>query len=142
MYQHIPSTLGTPVPAPPVADGVKQIEVEGSIVENDIVMQPALQFVFALIVIVLCFIKTKNICIPGLSILGSAFGIYAYLTNPVMQIGSMWQLHLGVCFVMAIVGIVAFVFEVKYLMQKRKERLAFLENKSLTRLKEEAAKQQ
>lgn len=135
IYQYIPEALDTPVPAPPVAKGIKQEVVEGAIVENDIVLQPVLQFIFSLIVIGLCYYATQSIGIAILSILNGVFGIYAYIMNPVMQLGFLWQLHLVVSIIILIAGIVSFVFCTKALMQKRRERLAFLENKSLSRAK-------
>ena len=90
---------------------VGQVGVDYSI--NDIVLMPVLVLVLTVVGIVLCIWKSD---IPFVSLIPLACGlagIFGYASQPAMQLGTNWVLHLVVCIAMVVTSALTMVFHFK-----------------------------
>lgn len=76
---------------------------------SSFVGMPILQTVSALIGIVVCLWKSDYCAVSLLPMICGGAGLWCYLTNPAMQLGSGWILHLTVSILMLLCGCVGLI---------------------------------
>ena len=77
---------------------------------NSFIIAPILIFVSAVLGIFFCVTKPRRLWTAVFPIICGIAGTIAYLTDPVLQSGALWQLHLVVCVALLVIGIVTAVF--------------------------------
>ena len=88
-------------------------ETGGTFDLNALVLYPVLQTVSALVGAVICLFLLNRPISALLPICCGVFGMLAYLTNPVLQMGNLWGLHLAVSILLLICGCAALVLGIQ-----------------------------
>lgn len=83
-----------------------QKEVNPDFMVKDFVMVSFFMLVGCVLGIIFCLIKRNSAAIALIPFCLGILGIWGYLTKPVLQIGFLWQLHLGVSIALAVVALV------------------------------------
>ena len=80
---------------------------------NDFVTLPLFIFIAAVVGAVFCLAKTRSLWASLLPAISGLLGVIAYLTDPALQAGSLWVLHLLLCVAILAVAVVTFYFRSK-----------------------------
>lgn len=77
---------------------------------NSLVLAPVLMFVLCILGAIFCAKNAKAAFISLLPFFCGVIGIIGYLTQPVLQLGDGWIIHIAISAALALVGLVATVF--------------------------------
>lgn len=80
---------------------------------NDFVTLPLFIFIAAVVGAVFCLAKPRSLWASLLPAISGLLGVIAYLTDPALQAGSLWVLHLLLCVAILAVAVVTFYFRSK-----------------------------
>ena len=78
-------------------------------VVNNIVLQPVLIFLLSLAGTVCCLIWRKNPLTALIPAACGLIGIWSFSTNPALQLGSNWGLHLLVCILILAAAVISVI---------------------------------
>ena len=76
---------------------------------NMLVITPVFMFVLSILGTIFCIKSSKSELISLLPFFCGLVGIVGYLTQPVLQLGQLWVVHLAISAALALVGLVATV---------------------------------
>jgi len=80
---------------------------------NDFVTLPLFVFVAAVVGTVFCLAKPRSHWASILPAISGLLGVIAYLTDPALQAGALWVLHLLLCIAILALSVVTFYFRSK-----------------------------
>ena len=80
---------------------------------NSMVLMPILVLIIAVVGVVVCVLKSDEFAAAVAPIACGLVGAWGYLTKPAYQLGTNWVLHLAVCAVMLIIGVVSLIIGIK-----------------------------
>lgn len=86
---------------------------------GNIVLGPIALLVTPVVGIVLSIIKKDEYLMKLIPLVGGVVGAWGYLTQPALQLGSNWVLHLVLSIVMAVVSCATLVMEILALKKKK-----------------------
>jgi len=88
---------------------------------NDLVLTPIVILVAGAIGVVMCATKAHKAWVSILPIIAGGMGVIGYLSDPVLQMGNNWVLHLLAAAVVLIVGLIACVLNIIKLVKDKLE---------------------
>ena len=77
---------------------------------NSLVLAPVLMFVLCILGVIFCTKNSKAAFISLIPFFCGVIGVIGYLTQPVLQLGELWTLHIAISAALVLVGLVATVF--------------------------------